>query len=132
MKKWPALLIIFFLCFAFGGQVASRVVQAQENEASIFEKPELAAQIIDVTKTYQTQLEEYRRQEQAYILAKDQYFKLQTLVALEGELKATKAALKARDQVLITYLTLLRLELINSTGVALERKQQTLNLIEQE
>ena len=112
------------LCFIVVVGLTAPVISAQEPVATdsgepqvqVFEKPELDDQIADVRATYRSQLEQYRTAERKYVLAKEQYLKLNTLVSLEDAVKATREAMLARDQVLTSYLTLLRLLLIDATG----------------
>jgi hypothetical protein len=115
-------IIQLSLSFCLLAMVTGSQVRAQE----VFEKPLLTTQIADVRATYRSQLEAYRTAERQYLLTKEQFLKLNTLASLEEAVKATRAAMVARDQVLTSYLTLLRLTLIDATGVNLTQKEPTL------
>jgi hypothetical protein len=121
LAAWFALIIWVMFGTSLG-------VAAQET--LVFEKPSLNAQILDVRATYRSQLETYRNAERQYLITKEQFFKLNTLASLEAAVKATKEAMLARDQVLYSYLTLVRLYLIDATGVNLTQKEPTLAELE--
>jgi hypothetical protein len=76
-------------------------------------------------------LEDYRNKERLYTIAYDQYASLKTLASLEDLVIKTKTVALSRDQVLIKYLELLRLNLYASEGVELSVKNQYLQLLEE-
>lgn len=99
-------------------------------EDFIYTRSTLQDQIKDVRATYRGQLESYRTSERNFRVSQEQYRNLQTLISLETAVKATQQVMIDRTQVLITYLTLLRLKLIDATGVPLPLKEKTLQELE--
>ncbi len=128
----PAIFLALTLLLNRPGRVLAQEIATESGQAQtfVFEKPELDDQIANVRATYRSQLEQYRTSERQYLLAKEQFLKLNTLASLESAVKATREAMLNRDQVLTSYLTLLRLTLINSTGVNLTQKDPTLKELE--
>lgn len=106
-----------------------RLLELGEDQ-QIWQKERLETEIISVREAYRGQLETYRAQEKSFVIAKDQYARLQTLDSIEQAVKATRQAMLSRDQVLFTYLTLLKLRLIDADGVEISYKQQVLERIE--
>lgn len=100
------------------------------DEETVFSKPWLEDEIKSVEQTYKGQLEAYRTAHNRYLIAKQQYSQLQTLTSLEEAVKATREAMVARNDVLLTYLTLLRLKLIQATGINLTQKDPAIAEIE--
>lgn len=101
-----------------------------EAESVILQKKGLKKEIETVRQTYRGYLEEHRRRDKAFRIAQDQYFNLQTLVSLEEAVRSTKAVMESRSQVLLTYLSLLKLKLIEADGIELSVKTKTVNRIE--
>jgi hypothetical protein len=66
--------------------------------------------------TYLTQLENYRRQEQSYLIAVNQYHQLNTLASQEVAVVETKKLLTMRADVLLTYIDILD-ERLNQTNL---------------
>lgn len=97
---------------------------------TIFQKQRLNEQIEDVIASYRQKLEEYRTADREYSLAVAQYRKLNTLASLEEAVLASKEAMKSRSEVLTTYLTLLRLQLVDANGISLAQKQRALQSID--
>lgn len=104
--------------------------QLKGNEDTVFSKPWLEDEIKNVEQTYKGQLEAYRTAHNRYQIAKQQYTQLQTLTSLEEAVKTTREAMVARNDVLLTYLTLLRLNLIQATGINLTQKDPAITEIE--
>lgn len=74
-------------------------------------------------------LEQYRQQEQAYFIAKNQFIQLNTLAAQELAVKETRTLIDIRADVLLTHLDILMLLLQRTTSVPLEYKNpQLVNL----
>ncbi|MGD9129793.1 MAG: hypothetical protein PVJ09_04895 [Candidatus Woesebacteria bacterium] len=94
----------------------------------ILQKQRLAEEIETVRTTLRGQLEEYRAKEKLFIIAKDQYQKHQTLISIEEAVRATKDVLLIRNQVLSTYINLMRLRLIETDGIEIDQKQNVLAL----
>lgn len=100
------------------------------SDDQIWQKERLESEIVSVREVYRGQLETYRAQEKTFTIAKDQYQRLQTLDSIEQAVKSTRQAMLSRDQVLYTYLTLLKLRLIDADGVEISYKQQLLGRID--
>lgn len=99
-----------------GVTVARPLVLTQEQEA--------------VREQYRAAIEQYQRSYREYTLAKAQYQQLDTLVALEKAVVATRAAMADRAEVLLTFFDLLHVELRATAGVDPEKKQAALREIE--
>lgn len=106
-------------------------LQTDEAPVFIFEKPELQEEIAEVRRTLNGQLTEYRQAEQRFSVARNQYNQLNTLSSLEAAIQATKDVMSVRASVLQTYLTLLRLELLNTSGLRLEYREYAMTENEQ-
>ncbi len=102
----------------------------ERQEGQVWQKERLEKEISNVRVIYRGQLETYRAQEKAFKIAQDQYKSLQTLDSIEQAVKSTRQAMLSRDQVLFTYLTLLKLRLIDGEGVEISYKQLILDRIE--
>lgn len=105
------------------------VLETVYAQASPESSPELTVTPVNTTstlntlkETYRGQLAEYRTAERTYQIAAQQYRELNTLVSLEAVLQAMKKAMILRDQVLITYLTILQTQLGQATGINLDQK----------
>lgn len=97
----------------------------------IFEKEELQDDIAEVRRSLNGQLAEYRLAEQDFIIKKGQFEQLNTLSSLEAAVQSTREVMAKRAQVLQSYLTLLRLEVLNSSGLRLEYREFALDQNEQ-
>lgn len=131
-NKKISFILFLYLVLVFA---IARVnwVGAQESAAKtelIWQKERLEAEIAQARLDYNQSLEEYRTKERVYTIAYDQYASLKTLATLEDLVVKTKAVALSRDQVLINYFELLKLNLFASEGVELSMKNQYLNLIE--
>lgn len=110
------------------------VVRTQEELQSaevIFQGERYAADIEKLKRSYRGELESYRTAERQYQLAKVQSKKLGTLVALEESVKATQQVMRARGQVLRSYLDILRLSLLDAPGINLTQKQEAIAELEE-
>lgn len=96
----------------------------------IWEKDDLETQIKDVKAQYQSQLETYLYKDKQYRVAYDQNKELQTLASIEDLLQKSKDLGLSRDEVLISYLTLLKLTLISTEGIELSIKTNYLQQTE--
>ncbi len=96
----------------------------------IWEKERLDEEITTLKATYQSQLENYLYQDKLYRIAYDQYKQLQTLVSIEDLTQKAKTLGLSRDEVLISYLDLLRLNLIATEGIELSLKSKYLSQLE--
>jgi hypothetical protein len=96
----------------------------------IWERERLDQEIATVKATYQSQLESYLYQDKLYRIAYDQRKQLQTLASIEDLIQKAKTLGIARDDVLISYLDLLRLNLITTEGIELSLKAEYLTRLE--
>jgi len=104
----------------------SSLVYAQGDEAAsavVYEKESLSKDILQLKLQYRSELEEYRRLENLYLIAKDQYHNLGTLASLEDAVQKTQETMGSRSKVLRTYLRLLRLKLLSQPGIELPDKK---------
>ncbi len=133
MKKIAFFLFVFFFSLS--------IVQAQETQeitsdaASlktdlIWQRERLDQEIQTVKTTYQAQLENYLYQDKLYRIAYDQHKQLQTLVSIEDLVQKAKNLGVYRDEVLISYLNLLRLNLIATEGIELALKSKYITQLE--
>lgn len=72
--------------------------------------------------TYFGQLENYRNQEQNYLVAVNQYHQLNTLASQEVAVAETRQLLSLRADVLLTYLEILDEQLNQGKGIPIENK----------
>ena len=94
-----------------------------------FEKAELQDDIAEVKRTLNGQLAEYRQLDQEFTILKGQFFKLNTLSSLEAAVQATRVVQEKRNQVLGTYLALLKLEISSTAGMKPEYAEYSLQEI---
>ncbi|HYD35413.1 MAG TPA: hypothetical protein VD999_05070 [Vitreimonas sp.] len=97
------------------------------SDGVIGERQEYKAQLTELNGTYRTQLEKYRNLERQFDVTKGQWQKVGSLGSLEAAVKATKEVMIARSEVLTTYLTLLRLEVLQTTGINVIQKEALLS-----
>ncbi len=127
-----ALLFLFLFSFSVHAQEAAPV----SSEAVllktdlIWERGRLDDEIATVKSTYQSQLENYLYHDKLYRIAYDQNKQLNTLVSIEDVTQKGKALGIYRDEVLMTYFELLRLELISTEGVELSLKERYIARLE--
>jgi len=89
----------------------------------VYEQESLSKDIRQLKLQYRGELEEYRKSENLYLIAKKQYHKLDTLASLEDAVQKTQEVMVVRDKVLRTYLRLLRLKLLSQPGIELSEKK---------
>jgi hypothetical protein len=131
------LLFAFFLCVGtvsaqtpdFSSVVIEDVTQASDSAQTA---PDNSAQIQTLLEQYFRNVEAYRSAEDRYLISRQQYYQLNTLAAQEDAILKAKEVLQARAQVLRTYYTYLRLVLINTKGIELAAKEETLEQLELE
>lgn len=92
--------------------------------------PDYQKDIAELTASYRGQLAEYRTLEQEYIVAKEQYRQLKTLAALEEGIQKTKLVMLSRQQVMETYLRLLKVQLLDAQGVEVTVKEKAISQID--
>jgi hypothetical protein len=114
MKKIVSLLLVLSLF------ITPMIAVATEHPIS--QKASIADEIAEVNRTYKGQLAEYRQANDQYVIAKGQFEQLNTLSSLEVAVQGFRKVLSLRDQVLLTYLKLIELELIEADGINLEEK----------
>lgn len=105
------VIVIFFIPFAVSAA-----------DSPISQKESIADEIAEVRRTYKGQLAEYRQANDQYTIAKGQFEQLNTLASLEVAVQDFRKVLSLRDQVLLTYLKLIELELLEADGINLEEK----------
>lgn len=135
MKKLVLCFLTFFLLVSsVYAQEVDQEQKVDENSALktdlIWQKERLDGEIVILKATYQSQLENYLYQEKLYRIAYDQYKQLQTLVSIEDLTQKAKNLGLSRDEVLISYLDLLRLNLITTEGIELSLKSKHLSQLE--
>jgi len=99
-------------------------------QSAILQKENLEAELIKLNDTYRGQLSEYRLAERNFLIARDQYNQLQTLASINEVVESARTVMSLRNQVLITYLDLLRINLIAAEGVEISLKQLVLERLE--
>lgn len=95
----------------------------------------VSAQAFDYNKAYQDYLYNYNIYQQAhsdYDLARSAYLSSGTIASQQKAEEATVAMLVDRDQVLITYLTALRMKLRETSGVSTATQNGLFSLIDNE
>lgn len=137
MKKANLLTSAFFVMSLFLSSVL--LIQAQDAESAvnsalktdiIWQRERLDQEIITIKATYQSQLENYLYQDKLYRIAYDQRQELQTLVSIEDLTQKGKNLGISRDETLISYLDLLRLNLVATEGIELSLKAKYLSQLE--
>lgn len=103
MKKLLSIFFAVFVVFVFLGRL-----NAQE-EPFNFER---------AYKDYIYNYDLYRKAYASYQLARSEYLQAKTLTAKTKARDATGEMIKTRDQVVITYLTALRMKLSESVGIS--------------
>jgi hypothetical protein len=126
------VLIVGWVVVASMGEVGEAEAQAP----AIVSQDSLARDLAEVQRTYRGQLEEYRLANQQFVVAQQEASQLGTLSSLESAVKATQKVMIIRDQVLsdqvlITYVKMLELELRQAGGVKPSAKDQTLLVLEE-
>ena len=108
MKRLALIFLFFFVALVFFAKSA----KSQESQFDFLRAYQ------DYTYNYSI----YRRAHNDYVLAKGQYLSYKTLKSKTNAYDKTLAMLQARDEAIKTYLTALRLKLVETEGVpSLER-----------
>src|SRR3989344_2566962 len=108
MKRLALIFLFFFVALIFFAKSA----KSQESQFDFLRAYQ------DYTYNYSI----YRRAHNDYVLAKGQYLSYKTLKSKTNAYDKTLAMLQARDEAIKTYLTALRLKLVETEGVpSLER-----------
>lgn len=114
MKKVVGLLLV--------GLMLLRPWSVAAQTEPITEKQSILNEIAEVERTYKGQLAEYRQAASQFEIAKGQFEKLNTLASLEVAVQDTRKVMLLRDQVFLTYLKLIELNLLEAEGINLEEK----------
>jgi hypothetical protein len=113
MKKISLILTSIILIFCF-----TSIIKAQD---------------FDYTRAYQDYVynyDLYKKAHAEYDLKRSQYLQTGTLASQQEAQKATAAMLQARDQVLITYLTAIRLKMAETKGIDTTQRETYYSLID--
>jgi hypothetical protein len=114
MKKLAFSLLVLLLLLS--------PVVAFAQTSPISQKESIVDEIAEIRRSYKGQLAEYRQANDQFIIAKGQYEKLNTLASLEVAVQDVRKVLSLRDQVLLSYLKIIELELLEADGINLEEK----------
>ena len=109
-RKFLAALVVGFLISSSVG-----FVSAQKEEVEVVEEE------FDFNRAYQDYVflfDVYQKQHSEFLLARAQYIQAGTLVAQTKAKEETAQMLEARDDVVISYLTALRMRLLEAEGVS--------------
>jgi hypothetical protein len=87
--------------------------------------------LAEVQRTYRGQLEEYRTAQQQFVVAQQEFKQLGTLTSLESAVRATQKVFIIRDQVLLTYVKMLELQVRSAEGIELKLKEEGLFVLEE-
>jgi len=124
MKRIVFLLSLFF--FIFSSSVSA---QTSKTEA-IWTKERLDQEIEIVNQDYRDSLEDYRNKENQYQISYDQNQGLNTLATIEDLTQKSKNLAIVRNEVLVNYLNLLKLNLISTEGIELSLKDLYLERVD--
>lgn len=138
-KKTSSPLLLFFVAGLLSlSLIFVPAIQAQEASSTsplktelIWEKARLDEEIAQTRLVYNQNLEKYRSEERLRNIALDQYTALKTLASLDDLVIKTKTLAMTRNQTLINYFTLLKLNLLSSEGVELSLQSQYLATLDQ-
>ncbi|MBD3279197.1 MAG: hypothetical protein GF390_00615 [Candidatus Pacebacteria bacterium] len=124
--KWLSLPAVIVLAIGFFTITSASSLQAQTTAATQSGSMTEVKPVVDLSaqhQLYRDQVENYRQKHKAYVIAKDQFKAHETLASIEAAVNATREVMLARQQVLISYLELLQLELQQTHGIELTHKQ---------
>ena len=102
----------------FTAEEVTNVTQVSSASAQLDPKEEL----LQLTQQYYDEVEVYRDIERKYLIARETYYKNNTLSAQEEAIRQAQELIKARAEVLSTYFTYLQLNLKNTLGIELDDK----------
>ena len=97
---------------------------------AVWTKERLDSEIKILNEEYRSNLQDYRDKEKLYQISYDQHQSLQTLATIEDLIQKAKTLGLSRDEVLLDYLELLKLNLISTEGVELSLKDLYLERID--
>jgi hypothetical protein len=127
---WLLSLLSILVVVVVTAQLVTAQAFAQVSATPSAQLANNATQLAALRDQYRTQLDIYRVNERNFAIARDQYTQLQTLTSLEDAVKATQKVLLTRDEVLITYMKMLRLTFGETTGIQLQLKNDQLKSID--
>lgn len=139
MKRLAALsaLCIVLSVFVFALPVSAQVTPSPSFspapinlESGGLSEAEYSKQLNALQVTYRNQLTTYRSDEKAYQVAKEQYYKIQTLASLEEAVRKTRQVMLTRLDVLETYFTISKLMMQNQKGLDTAVKNDALQQID--
>lgn len=132
--RFLALVLAFFGVVL---SVAVPLVQAQFTESDTINEATAAPQELELfpkvseeerqaaSEAYFSDVAAYRDAEERFLVAREQYYQLNTLASQEEAIRRGKEVLTARAQVIQSYFIYLRLTLLNTTGIDLDDKATT-------
>lgn len=125
------LFLLFLSILLIGGAAP---IFAQDTEPLktdvIWQRERLDAEIAELKRSYQGQLEEYLYKDKLFRIAYDQHKQLQTLASIEDMVNKGRELGLIRGQVLLSYFGLLRLKLIATEGIEIALKEHYLGRLE--
>lgn len=126
------ILAIFFVlsCGLFASPVHAQIESPTMAPDLVYETESLSAELHRLKTQYRGELDEYRQLQNTYVVAKKQYEQLGTLASLEDGVRATQAAMESRARVLKTYLQIVKVSLLEQTGVEVDQKQAALTEVD--
>jgi hypothetical protein len=110
----------------FTAQEVQDPTQVSTSSAQVDPQEELT----QLTQKYYSEVEEYRDIERKYLIARETYYKNNTLAAQEEAIRLAQELIKARADVLSTYFTYLQRNLENTLGIELDDKVVMANRLE--
>jgi len=110
----------------FSAEEVQDVTQVSTTSAQIAPQEELT----QLTEKYYDEVEDYRDIERKYLIARETYYKNNTLAAQEEAIRLAQELIKARANVLSTYFTYLQRNLENTLGIELDDKVVMSNRLE--
>lgn len=117
---WKAIVNTPDAVFAQLEQQTLPELPAQQTQDPLL--PTTIAELEAATDAYFLAVETYRAQETRFSLARDQYYQLNTLAALDEAIRHSREVLRARADVLQSYFRYLRLTLQTTRGIDLDDK----------
>lgn len=124
-------LLVVLAVVMMGWIVMASVSEIEAQTPTILGQDVLERDLAEVQRSYRGQLEEYRVAQQQFVVAQQESVQLGTLSSLEAAVKATQKVMIIRDQVLLSYVKILELELRLADGLELSLKDKALLALEE-
>lgn len=125
---------LFFPTFAVAQDNFSAEQVPLVTESDVATEPaspeDVEAEIATLTEQYFSLVEAYRDTERQYVIARETYYKNNTLAAQDEAIRQAQLLMTARAKVLETYFTYLQKDLDRTLGISLEDKVLVLNRLE--